>query len=103
MGEPQEVEGRWLALATSLATLGRIASELDQARLVGVQFEVETFQARLEGGQEAFRFVAVLEAEHEVVDIAHDDHIATRVSTPPCVYPQVEDVVEIDVRKQGAA
>jgi hypothetical protein len=45
----------------------------------------------------------VLEAEHEVVDIAHDDHIATRVSTPPCVYPQVEDVVEIDVRKQGAA
>jgi len=44
----------------------------------------------------------MLEAKHEVVDVAHDDHVTARVLTPPCVCPQVEDVVKIDVRKEGA-
>jgi len=44
MGETQECEGVGCPLATSLAILGRKATELDQARLVGVELEVKAFQ-----------------------------------------------------------
>ena len=42
----------------------------------------------------------MLEAHHEVIRETRDHDITTRVPTPPLVSPQVEDVVQVDVRKQ---
>ncbi len=42
----------------------------------------------------------MLKPNHEVVAETHDDNITTCVSAPPLVGPKVEDVVQVDVRKQ---
>jgi len=41
-----------------------------------------------------------LKAHDEVVAVAHDDHVAARVASSPLLGPEVEDVVQVDVRKQ---
>ena len=42
----------------------------------------------------------VLEADDDVVGIAHDDHVAGGLAPSPALGPQVEDVVQVDVGKQ---
>ena len=42
----------------------------------------------------------VLEPDHHVVGITHDDHVAGGVALSPAVHPQVEDVVQVDVGEQ---
>jgi hypothetical protein len=43
--------------------------------------------------------VPVLEADDGVIRVAHDDHVAGRMTATPLPDPQVVDVVEIDIRK----
>jgi hypothetical protein len=50
---------------------------------------------------EALRIPAVLEADDEVVRIAHDDEIAPGVALPPLIDPQVERIMQIHVGQQG--
>ena len=80
--------------------LGGEPPELDQPRLLGVQLQAELREPCAKIGQEPLGVIPVLEAHHEVVGEAHDDHVTARVPTPPLVGPQVEDVVQVDVRKQ---
>ena len=42
----------------------------------------------------------VLEADDEVVGVAHDDHVARGLTPSPALGPEVEDVVQVDVGKQ---
>ncbi len=42
----------------------------------------------------------VLEADHDVIGVAQDDHVAGRLPPSPAVGPQVEDVMQVDVGKQ---
>jgi hypothetical protein len=77
-----------------------VSAELDQTRLVGVHLESEAFEACLEVGPEADRIGLVLEAHHEVVGVAHDDHLTAGDALPPLLYPEVDHVVQVDVRKE---
>ena len=49
---------------------------------------------------EPLRVIPVLEPHHEVISPAHDDHITARVPSPPLVSPEVEDIVQVDVRQE---
>ena len=40
------------------------------------------------------------ESEHDIIGVAHDDHVAVRLPLTPHPDPRVERVVEIDVRQQ---
>jgi hypothetical protein len=39
----------------------------------------------------------VLEAEYEIIGVAHDDHVARGLTPSPALGPQIEDVVQVDV------
>ena len=41
-----------------------------------------------------------LEAAHNIIGVAHEDDATASVVLTPPVRPQVEDVMEVDVRQQ---
>ena len=98
--EPQEGEGLRFAQTTPPASLRRKAAELQQAGLFPVQLEPELLKPRSHRIPEAPRIGLVLEAGHDIVRVADEDHVAGRLSPPPLLGPEVEDVVQVDVGKQ---
>src|SRR6185295_3731880 len=78
------------------------AAEFDEARLVGVQFQFEFQESLPQFALESLGVVSMLEADDEVVCVANDNHFATRTLLSPRFHPQVQHVVEVDVRKQRA-
>src|SRR6266700_6765358 len=93
----EEVERFRFPFYTPLPVLDRERTKLQQARLFGMQFQVELshsfrkFRPKLIG----IRFVP--ESNHDVVRESHHDHIAMRALLTPCLDPQVEHVMKIDV------
>src|SRR6266542_5274856 len=98
--EAQEPERLRLAESPLLSSLGGEPAELDQARLLGGQLQVELRKPAAKLGEEPLGVITMLEADDVVVGETHDDHIAVRIPPPPLVGPQVEDVMEIDVCEQ---
>jgi len=66
-----------------------------------VQFQAELQESLLQLRQEPFRVKPMLEANNEVVAVTHDDDVAMRPLLPPLLYPQIEDIMEVDVGQQG--
>ena len=98
--EPQEGEGLRFAQTTPPASLRRKAAELQQAGLFPVQLEPELLKPRSHRIPEAPRIGLVLKAHHQIIGVAHDDHVAGGLAPPPLLGPEVEDVVQVDVGKQ---
>jgi hypothetical protein len=96
----EEVEGLWLAQTSTLSVLRRVASELDQPRLLRVQFQLELLHSFFQFRPEPFGIVLELEPNHDVVGVTHHDHVAVRTLLPPCLDPEIEDVMEVDIRQQ---
>src|ERR671910_1322357 len=92
--EAQEVERLGLADASRLAVAGGEAPELDQPRLVGMQFQAELRHPLAKLSEELPSVTLMLEPGHKVVGEAHDDHFTVGVATPPLPGPPIEDVVE---------
>src|SRR6202030_1646414 len=67
MGEPQEYEGFWFSLATPFSVSEGKPPELNQPRLVRMQFQTELHQPLLKITQESFGVSPVLKAQHNVV------------------------------------
>src|SRR5215469_550958 len=100
MREAEEVEGLGLPLPAALSILGRIRPELQQPGFVGVQLQPELAQSFGEFLPEPLGIGPLLESEHDVIGVAHDDHVAASLLVTPHPDPQVEYVVEINVREQ---
>ena len=49
---------------------------------------------------ETARVCFVLKSEYEIIRVANDDDVAARMSFPPLLDPQIEDVVEVHIRKE---
>ena len=78
MLEAEEIEGLWLAQSNALSVGRRVASELDQPRLLRVQFQLELFHSFFQFRPEPFGIVFELESNQGVVGITHHDYIAVR-------------------------
>jgi hypothetical protein len=74
--------------------------ELDQPRLLRMQFQAELRQALPEFLQKSLRFRSALETHHQIVGIPDDNDIAPGHFLAPGFDPQVEYVMQVDVRKQ---
>lgn len=62
MREAEEVEARWRSSVAAIPpVLSRIASELDEPRLLGVQFNAKAREALAQLGQEPFGINPMLE------------------------------------------
>src|SRR6266511_2360080 len=100
MREAEERERLRFAESARLPSLGGEPSELDQPRLLGRQLQAELREPAAKVGEEPLRITLVLEAHDVVVREAHADHVAARFAESPPLGPQIEDVVQVDVREQ---
>ena len=101
MCETEEVERFWLSLATPLAVFGGKPPKLDQACLVGVQFQAELVEAFPQLFVKLLGICSVFEAQHNVVGESHQDNVTARLSPSPLIGPQIERVVQVHIRKYG--
>src|SRR4051794_26717942 len=100
MRKAQEREGFRFSLATLLPVLGGKAPQLDQPRLFRIPFQTELCQPLLESFPEAFGLCPAFEADNQIIGIPHDDHIAACLLLAPSFYPQIEDIMQVDVGNQ---
>lgn len=98
--EAQEREGLRLTQPALLSPCRRMAAELQQARLLPVQFEPKLLEPRSHRIPEALRIGFMFETCNDVVGVTHDDHFASGFSPPPLLSPEIEDVVQVDVCEQ---
>ena len=101
MCETEEVERFWLSLATPLAVVGGKPPKLDQACLVGMQFQAELVEAFPQVFVKLLGIRAVLEAQHNVVGESHHDNVTARVPPAPLIGPPIEHVMQVHIRKYG--
>ena len=47
--------------------------------------------------KEATCVALILKADHQIVGISHDDHVAPGLLPPPALSPKVEAVVQVDI------
>src|SRR5215471_4047329 len=100
--EAQEVERLRLAFATLAPILFRKAAKFDDPRLVGMQLKAKVRESVAQLRQEPLCFIPVLESCHEVIRKANEDDLSARLPLSPLPDPEVECVVEIDIRQQRA-
>lgn len=98
--EPQELEGFRPAEPAPTPSFIRVTPELDQPRLLPVQFKSEVLEPHSHGVPEQPRIDLLLEAQDDIIGIADDDHLASRLGTTPAVGPEVEDVMQEHVRQE---
>ena len=99
-GEAQESEGLRSADTAFLVVGRRMAAELNQAGLVRMERQRECLEPLTHRIEEATCVVLMLEAGHQIIGVAHDDHVATGLSPSPAVGPQIEYLVQVDVAEK---
>src|SRR6266705_109759 len=98
--ESQEVKGLGLALTSALPVFFRMPAELNQARLLGMQFQPKTNQPFPKLTQEPLPILSVLETNNEVIRKPHHHHIPLGFPKSPLLNPKVEHIVQVDVGQQ---
>jgi hypothetical protein len=99
MREPKEVERIRAALTALLPTVDRMATEFDQTRLLVVEVQAKLSEASSELVQAGRCFVVVLETDHKIIGKTHNHDIAATMSFTPPFDPQIEDIVQVHIRK----
>lgn len=102
VGKAKKIERLRLSFTLAFAIVGRKPPKFNQPCLVLMEFQAKPHKTFTKVSQEPFGILPVLEAKHEVIAEPDDDHIATGMSGPPLVRPQIKHIVQIDVREQRA-
>src|SRR3990170_1656016 len=98
--EAEEVERLRLPLPGAPPALSRIRAECQQARLLGVQLQLELREPLAQLCQEPLSVSPVLEPHDDVIRVPHDDHVAVGLRLPPPLSPEVEHVVQVHVGQE---
>src|SRR5208282_2155930 len=98
--EGEKIEGLRLAQTDALSVLRRMASELEESRLYRLQSQRELLHAYVKFLPKLIGLVFEVESNHDVVGITHHDYIAARPLPSPCLDPEIEDIMEVDIRQQ---
>jgi len=91
--EAKKVESFRPTLAASFTPFACIATEFDQTRFPFVQLQAKLDKPRAEFFQTRRCLVMMLEADHKVIRITYDHHIAAAAVFPPPLDPQVKHIV----------
>jgi len=100
MRKAEKVERLRLPFSTPLPLVDRIRTELKQSRFLRVQFQIELLHSLSEFRPELIGIRLTVKSNHDVVRKTHHDYLAVRPLLPPCLDPQVDYVMKIDVRQQ---
>ncbi|MGB8837045.1 MAG: hypothetical protein WCC67_09900, partial [Candidatus Acidiferrales bacterium] len=100
MREAEEGERFRLSFSSLFLVSSREPPELQKSRFVGVQFQAELPKPLSEFRKKLLGIHFALESNHDVIRVPHNDYIAERLLSTPCLNPQIENVMEIDVSHQ---
>src|SRR6266699_3650232 len=100
MRESEKIERLRLPFSSLIPVVLGKPPELNPARLVWVQFQPELPQSFPQVSQKTIGISQMLETENIIVGVPDDNDIASRALPAPDVHPQVEHVMQIDVREQ---
>ena len=102
MRESKEVEGLRATLPPRPAVRHREPAELDEACLVGMQFERELAHPLPEVVEKLLRIRLALATNDEIIAVAHDDGVPRGLSGAPFLLePEVEDIVQVNIGEDG--
>ena len=99
--EAKKIERLRFPFSTPLPLVDRKRTKLQQPRFLGMQFQVELRHSFRKFCPELIGIRFAVKAHHDVVSESHHDHIAVRPLLTPCLDPQIEYVMKIDVRQKG--
>jgi hypothetical protein len=99
-GKAKKVEGFRFSNPAPGTSGRREAAKLDQASFVRVQRQRERLQPLTHRLLEASGIGLMLKTDHDIIGIPHDDHVALGVAPSPALGPELEHVVQVDVRQQ---
>ena len=100
MGEPQEIESFRFTKPAPFAVRRSIAAELDQAGLVWMELQSELLEPRSHRIEKTASVVLMLETQHQIIGIAHDNHVAGSLAPSPAFGPEIESVVQVDIGEE---
>src|SRR5437899_7111361 len=95
--EAKEVECLRLPFSVLLPVADRVGAELQKARFLGMQFQLELPNALGKFRPEPLGFRFQLESHHDVIDEPHDDHIAASPPSTQSLDPELKYVVKLDI------
>src|SRR5208283_3474531 len=99
--EAQEVKApRRTPVTTILSIAPRTAPELDQSRLLGVQFQTKAREAFTQLRKEPLGLDLMLEPNDKIVSKTHHDDITASLLLSPSLDPQVKHIVQVDIGQQ---
>jgi hypothetical protein len=98
--ESQKIERFGLPFSSLFPVLFGKSPELNPARFVWVQFQSKLSQPFPQFHQESICVSQILKTENIIVGVPDDNDIASRAFPAPDIHPQVEHVMQIDVREQ---
>src|SRR6266481_3274480 len=99
--EAEEVKAPWRPPITAfLSVRPRKAAELDQSRLLGVQFQTEVREPLAQLTKEPLSLDLMLEPNDKIISKTYHDDITASLLLPPSLDPQVEHVVQVNVGQQ---
>src|SRR6202021_2263893 len=99
-GKAKKGEGLRFSDPPMSASFRRKAAELDQAGLVRIERQRELLEPLAHIVPETPGVSLVLEADDNVISIAHENHVARGLVPSPALGPEVEHVVQVDVGEQ---
>src|SRR6266849_4530716 len=97
MCEAKKVERLRLPFSTPLPLVDRMRTKLQQPRFLGMQFQVELSHSFREFRPELIGIRFAVKSNHDVIGKSHNDQIAVCALLTPCLDPQIEYVMKIDV------
>src|ERR1700723_1731850 len=100
MREAEKVERLRFAISTPLPVVDRKRTKFQQACFLGMQFQVELPHSFSEFRPKVIGIRFAVESNHDVVRESHHDDIAVCVLLTPCLDPQIEHVMKIDVGQE---
>src|SRR5260370_2030351 len=101
-GEAQEREGFRLSKPAQFAIVRSKAAELNQASLVRVERQCKFPKPVIHRIKEATCVALMLKADHQIVGISHDDHVAPGLLPSPVLSPNVQALMQVDIGQARA-
>src|SRR5712692_1082414 len=98
--EAKKVECLRFPLSSPLSIFSRIATELDDARFLGMQFQFELSEAFRQFLMKPLGVRWTLKTHDEVIGPANHNHVAFGFCLTPVLRPEVEHIVQVDVGQQ---
>src|SRR5215472_10335 len=100
MRETQKGECFRFSLTPPLTIPFGESAEFNQPRFLRMQFQTELAQPFPELPAKPLGVRPVLESHDEIIGVPNSDYVTVGHLVPPCLYPQVEYVMQVDVCQQ---